>query len=343
MIVKIKSKKNQKFNPFFALLRMYLSFLVVKSHCYSRKNRFQNIFILEFFIKSRFHVPIFYIMSFYFCSNIFTSRSIGKIKQRFERILIPYLIWPLVIYILNNYIYHYRKKITFYELTQQLLFGAPLIPTFWFQINLIIATFLIVIFELLFKKFSFLFLLDLLIISFYFQYNNYNYYLFYNFSYYKKYSFGRFAEILPYCISGFIVSYLKISLFINKYFNCSHLLFIYIVFSFKYTIFNNHVKGFMYQGLQLYFKSLFIFNVVLLIPLDIISYSKFIKAIKFITNYTAIVYTLHIIIFQYAKKYFSLVRNRTLYGCMIVYLICYTIGLFGILIFGKTKLKYLFQ
>jgi hypothetical protein len=258
--------------------------------------------------------------------------------------IVIFVRFVLKIYLLNNYIFIIvGKKITFHDLTQQLLFGAPLIPTFWFQINLIIATFLIVIVELLFKKFSFLFLLDLLIISFYFQYNNYNYHLFYNFSDNKKYSFGRFAEILPYCISGFISSYLKISLFINKYFNCSHLLFIYIFFSFKYNIFTNNVKGFMYQDLQLYFKSLFIFNVVLLIPVEIISYSKFIKAIKYITNYTATVYTLHYFIFQYIKKYFSLVKNTTLYGCMIIYLICYIIGLFGILIFGKTKLKYLFQ
>ena len=92
--MKIKAKNlnyEKKFYNFnLALLRMYLSFLIVNAHCFNpNKNNFHNKYLLIILINN-IHVPIFFIMSFYLCYKLFLKKDIIKIKQRFERLLIPY-------------------------------------------------------------------------------------------------------------------------------------------------------------------------------------------------------------------------------------------------------------
>lgn len=223
------------------------------------------------------------------------------------------------------------------------LYGHNYITVFWFQYDLIIVTVVIVISELLFRKYKLFFLINLEIISFYAQYSNHNYKLFSKLCFYQKFTFGRFAEIIPYCVTGYIFAYLKISIVLQKnnyyYLYCFSIL---LFLSVKYNIFNS-INGFYYQGFKLYTISLCLFNIFLLFPSEIITNNKFIKFIKFITNYTSGVYFLHLSVFKYIKKYSSLIKNETLYGCIIIYLICYLISFLGVLIFGKTKLKHLFQ
>ena len=60
------SKKNlisHNFNEGLALLRFYLSFLVVNAHCFKGTEKKTKFIIL---LKNSFHVPIFFIMSFFF-------------------------------------------------------------------------------------------------------------------------------------------------------------------------------------------------------------------------------------------------------------------------------------
>ena len=82
----------KKINYNFELLRLILCLWVVFQHCCRNVNRF----------KGKFHVPTFMIMSFYFYYNTLKTKNIAKIKQRFQRILIPYIIWPIFILYLNN-------------------------------------------------------------------------------------------------------------------------------------------------------------------------------------------------------------------------------------------------
>lgn len=343
MIMKFKKNEKKKFNAFFALLRIYISFLVVNTHCFKPPiSLYQNIFKLKL-LKNRIHVPIFYIMSFYFCYNLFSSKNIPKIKQRFERIIIPYFIWPIILFLINNYLLNFISKISLYDLLLQLLYGHCYNTVFWFQYDLILVTFIFTFSSLLFYKFNNFFLINLEIISFYFQYSNNNYILFSNLPYYKKNTLGRIAEMIPYCVSGYIFGYLKVSIISKKLrFFYLYFLFILLLFFIKYNVFT-YVKGFLLQGFDLYAKSLCIFIIFLLFPSEIITNNTFIKFMKFLSNYTSGVYYLHKCVFNYFAKYNSLIRNKTLCGCVIIYLICYLISILGILLFGKTKLKHLFQ
>ena len=65
--------------------------------------------------------------------------------------------------------------------------------------------------------------------------------------------------------------------------------------------------------------------------------------INYCTRYTAGVYYMHYLVGNtYLIKTIFKSLNGTIYGCMIVYLLCYSISYFGIKIFGKYKLKYMF-
>ena len=61
-----------------------------------------------------------------------------------------------------------------------------------------------------------------------------------------------------------------------------------------------------------------------------------------ITSYTQGIYCLHELIRDYLKIKISIVQNKTINGCFIIYLTAYFISFIGEVIFKKTKLKYLF-
>ena len=49
-------------------------------------------------------------MSFYFSYNTLASRNISKIKGRFKRMLVPYIIWPLLFYLKDKFNHFYYKQ-----------------------------------------------------------------------------------------------------------------------------------------------------------------------------------------------------------------------------------------
>lgn len=95
----VKKKKNN----FIAILRVILSFMVVLDHFYDRKKLAKYTHILYY------HIPTFFLLSFYYTHKTFTTFNISKIKLRFERIVLPYICWNTISFILNN-IYHSLLK-----------------------------------------------------------------------------------------------------------------------------------------------------------------------------------------------------------------------------------------
>ena len=197
MIVNKKTIGNEKrkYNIFLAILRVYLSFNVINSHCLTTPSILMNKYIIRI-LRNNMHVPIFFSYIFLF---------------------IPYLVWPIIIWIVNNFLYYTFKlnfKISLNDLKIQLMTGHCFMTVLWFQYNLIFATLLmgIIIFLSLNNSISIMF--NLCIFAFYFQYSNINYNVLSKYGYYKQYTFGRFSEIMLYCIIGFIIPSLNSS----KYF-----------------------------------------------------------------------------------------------------------------------------
>ena len=83
-------KIEKKINTSLAFLKIYLSFLVVNSHSYTPKNEIKKKIIVKL-IYNAVHVPTFFIISFYFCYNLFKSKNIKRIKKRFQRLFIFFL------------------------------------------------------------------------------------------------------------------------------------------------------------------------------------------------------------------------------------------------------------
>jgi len=102
------------------------------------------------------------------------------------------------------------------------------------------------------------------------------------------------------------------------------------------------IKGVFYKGIRFNIQATCIIFIFSLFPSDKIKNKYIQKFLTIITNYTAGVYYLHMALGKYLQYYFDDVKKRNFRGLFITYFVCYLISFFGMLIFGKTPLKYLF-
>ena len=186
-------------------------------------------------------------------------------------------------------------------------------------------------------------MMNLFIISYYFQYSNINYNIFSKGGYFKQYTFGRILEIIPFCIIGYIIPSINLIKFLRKYriYNI-YLLILIFLFTLKYEIFIA-INGFMYQGIDLLIRSSLFFLIILLIPYKKITNKYIINIIKIITSNTSGIYFLNTSVKIYMNNKISSIKKGTIYGSLIIYIISYFISFIGAKIFGKTKFSCLFQ
>ena len=200
----------------------------------------------------------------------------------------------------------------------------------WFQYNLIFITLMIFIIHFLFnEKVIFYILINLKIFGLFFTYSNYNLNFFSQYNFDVKYTFGRFFEIIVFCITGYLLAFLNLANILSKNRIISINIFLSIlILNIKYTIFLE-IEGFNYQGFKLYFSSISIFFLFYLIPNEIIKNKYIIKYIEFISNHTVGIYFIHLQIYYYLNI-FSLFNHGTLSETIIIYFI------FGFSLYNKT-------
>ena len=150
------SKKEFQFNIGLAILRPILAFLVVVTHCYNH-NFYKGVMKLLYINsqKIHFHIRIFIIISFYFSYNTLISNDYKKKLKRFERILIPYFLWPTIIYFFNKFlkkIFNIQRNITFTDLTKQFKGGMGFIFSLYFQWSLTFLNIFHILIIELFRK-----------------------------------------------------------------------------------------------------------------------------------------------------------------------------------------------
>lgn len=106
------------------ILRMILCFRIVLHHYYSSDNKY----ILEL-KQNQFQVSCFFFISFYFLYPIISQTNFSKIKLRLERLLIPYIIYPIIVWIISNLMFliikfnRFNRLLTIKELLLNLLVG----------------------------------------------------------------------------------------------------------------------------------------------------------------------------------------------------------------------------
>ena len=338
-------KPNKKIHDYgLGILKTFLSLLVVAAHQFSR-NTTKNETILTIYDNRNIHVPSFFIMSFYFTCHNLLSLNPKKILNRFVRLLIPYIGWPIIILQINRkYNQKFRTKLpdSIEALKSQLYWGQGYIGQFWFQWDLMATTLLFLLIIFIFRKNCLFVLILILILFYYFQYSG---------NYFQKYlplqknnihTILRMFEMVPLGVTGFIIGYFNIINKINKY-KFQTLVISYIT----YHIVNNYqlfrkVKISMYSGIEFNIKSICAIFIFSLFPSDKITDKYLQKVFNLLANYSAGPFYLHISIRNYCNKFIDEIKNKTFLGTVYNFLICYSISVVGDLIFGKTPLKYLF-
>ena len=143
--------------------------------------------------------------------------------------------------------------------------------------------------------------------------------------------------MLPLAVVGFSFASSGILEFFKKYILqtiivCTNIIY-FLLF---YNIFSK-IEGYEFGGIQMFFVSICIFIIFAILPPEKMKNTILLKILKQITNYTAGIYFIHMSIRNYLQPYIRYVKNKTMKGCIIVYLISYFICFFGNLIFGKTR------
>ena len=325
------------------LLRMICCLLIILTHFYG----FYHFRILS--NKYPYYLKIFFFISFYFSYNSLSLKKIPKIIERFKRMLVPYIGWPLIFFIEDKlYQYLFKKKgmYNIKNLYYQILIGCGIYGIFWFIFNLIFITLFFTLIIFLFKK-IFIFVLFIICIIDYCLYNS-NYAPKHFFQKYKMIPVGH--SILPICMyfnynfTGFYFASINLS---DKAFNYRKIffiissLFISIYFIFYFSFFEKIPFFFKSIVENIFVLNIFIFFVLL--PFDKIKNKNLKACLNKITGYTGGIYYLHVKMDDLCEKFnIYLIKKRTFIGCLLIYLFCYLICLIGSFILRKNYLKNLF-
>ena len=325
------------------ILRMILSFLIVVVHFHNKRE--SKIKLKSFAsLNLEFYVPTFFIISFYFSYKLFVLKNIYKIKQRFRRILIPYIIWPIISWIRYNFfnILHKKKdKQIFKNLYYQLLVGDGFYGIFWFLFNLIFHSIIFTIIILLFYKKYYIILQILSILICIYNFLGYNLKIFSKYNHVINHSIKPILECLLYSLTGFFLGSINIIDKLNKYkiIMIYLSLFVYAIIKIKKKLYKYFYN---YHIFIIDLVSSIFFIIFACLPVDKIKNKFLFLLIKQITRYTGGVYYLHPEICYLLAYKFNSMKIRGAKECIIIYLVCYLISLIGSLIFRKHNLKYLF-
>ena len=283
---------HKKINLGIELLRAILCLWIVIIHCSVRtKNN------IKLFSKA-FHVPTFFMLSFYFYYPTIYGKNINKIKARFERLVYPYIFWPIITLTINNILIKitslgkYRNVISIKDYFIQILFGTKFCKIFWFQFNLIFLSLFLTIFSFIINKKIINFIELFGIISLYIHFSGINTNHFNSYDIIIKTSLGTLIELFSLCTIGCVfssfnlLSKLKnISLFIQL------ILFFVIYLLFKFDLFIAY-KGHMYPNILLNLTS----STFLLLSFGSLNFenSKLIaNIVLFISKFTGGIYYIH--------------------------------------------------
>ena len=293
-MLQMKIKRNSKTGRILGLelLRLLLCFWVIIFHFLKQEN--SNLY---YFRQKKYHVPCFFIISFYFLYPTIKERNIIKMKLRIQRLLIPYLIWPLIIWTINNIIFiffqtnQFNAIVSFNDLKIQLIIGRKFMIHFWYMFSLIFFNIIFFIISFLAgtKLFLFIFMIAC-ILSYIAQYSSFNFNFFSQYSGIIGGSLGYFVESIPFAISSFLLSsFNMLEKLKENRIKSLIIVFMLLYLFFKYRIFSD-LSGYAYKGIDKNIVSNFIFILFYLIPFDSLNSPSFINLFTIFTRYTQGIY-----------------------------------------------------
>ena len=329
------SRNNYKSNLGIEILRMILCFWVITFHFAGNKNKTKYKILNTFY-----HVPTFMLISFYFSYNTFFLNDITKFKKRLERLLIPYIIWPIIFLSISISFDSINIKQLIIELSLQYITGYKIMIVLWFIQILIFFSIFFQIIIFLFKKQSLLILQIFAIISYFIQYKEINYRIFFYYSPHLR-SVSHIAEMMPIAVTGLTLKNIDIiKILSNKKIKSISFSMISLYFIYNYNLFGQF-NGFPYSGIKQNLAGICLFISFSLIPLNSLKFRVIINYIKVITRYTGGIYYLQSINFYILSNIKSL-NQRPFFMCFIIYVFGYLICTLFTKLFRNNRLKYLF-
>jgi len=317
------------------ILRMFFSFSILFFHCMNRR-----IFTPKFFNNLSEIVSVglnfFFILTFYFSYNTFTSKNIDRIKDRFKRLLIPYILWPIIIYVQKT-IYNFennKKEKLFQILIYQIVIGNGLNLVFWFNLNVI---FILLFFSIAIfinnKYITYIILIGIQIafIVFWAPYSKF----WDRYNYIIHFPLRPIRNTYKIGLVGFFLSSIRIiETKITK-----KIILLFILGLLTQFLFNNSpLKGILRN----------VFTTFLIIIFASFPFEKayiiIFKLIKQITSYTGGVYYMHTYLNELLNNYcWSKNIKENEYKCIKLYFLYNYICFIGSNLFKKNNLKYLFN
>ena len=307
-------------------------------HCISNS---KNI-ILNTILKKKFHVPCFFFISFYYFFPIIKNRDSNKMRLRLERLFVPYLIWPVFIWIFNNILYliikenRFRRMLSFNELYIQILTGRKFFIQLWFIFNIIFISIFIFLIPFINSNIFIIILNIFSILCYLVQKYEKSYFFYSQFNDCIAHSVGHLIISFPIAITAFSSNKINLIYYFEK---INNKLFLLILFLISSSLFIKG-KSYTYCGIDKNLFSLFIFYIAHLLPLNKYLNKNSKHIISILTSYTNGIYCLHIIIKFYL---FRILKYRTsVLSCILLYILCYIFSFVGTKLIGNNKLKYLF-
>ena len=326
------------------ILRLLLCLWIVIAHCSVIKTEHKK------YILRGFHVPTFILLSFVFYFPILKQRVISKIISRFQRLLIPYIFWPLLILIINNILIdffaigQFPTKLSLCNFCIQIIIAGSYHSIFWFQFNLIFISLLFTIISFIFKDKTLRIFIFFSIISFFFHISGLNYDTFKRFKNNYGKNMGSIIELIPIAVIGCVLKNQNFLIIIKNYSIYFRLILVFIIFMlFKYDMFI-YQKGFRYPDVLLdSVASIILFSLFGSLPFDKIKKQKFKYILSIMTKYTGGIYYIHTIFNGYFKRFSFYFKNGTYLSSFVIYIICYIFCFIGNKLFRNSKFKYLFM
>ena len=225
-----------------------------------------------------------------------------------------------------NKIYGLQFKAKLKYLINQLLWGNTFINPFWYLWDLIVTTFVYNIIIFLFKKKYLSIFIILFIISYILQYSGYNKIFYSYLGREKRECLCRLTEMFPLSVTGFILAHFEIIKHLEKYRYKSFILSL-MFFNLipKIKVPYEFYGGIAYPGIKINILSVYLIFIFSLFLTENISNKLINKNIKVILNYTGGIFYLHWSIIGYFRPLIKPIKSRTIFGCFIVYLVCYII------------------
>lgn len=339
----------KEYNLGLAVLKSIMCFLVILSHFYNSTNTQGIPEYLEQI--ERYAAPIFMLLSFIFSYDILETHQKAKICKRFERLLIPQIGWAIIywiIYFTIDLIWKLELEHGFSDLIWQIFCGhsLQLNASMWYQIDLIYLTLLFLIVIIVFKKMHKKILCILCLFALFAQYSGINM-IFDNYRFELKYPLGRFLEMLPLAVTGFMISSTGLlnNLKENKLIVAISSFSIIILIK-KYEVFS-YIIGYGYSGIEMIVVSCAFVSLFYIVP-----FSKLNKSAKviigFITKYTLGIYCMHRLIgtllnIAIIRLNWSILKPNSFTECVFIYIISFMFSHIGVKILSKTNLTALFN